>query len=249
MIKVTDLYKAFKGNEVLKGISLSVKKGETAVIIGPSGSGKTTFLRCLNLLEVPDAGTIQIGDLSMSFSGNHRHRTRDVTNFRKRTGMVFQGYHLFPHKTAVENVMEGPIVVQKQNKKEARERALALLEKVGLAEHAEKYPYQLSGGQEQRVGIARAMAMNPDVLLFDEPTSALDPELVGEVLNVMKDLAEEGMTMVVVTHEMAFAREVANQVIFMDGGKIIEKGTPEDIFDRSKNERTNQFLNRIKVRV
>jgi L-cystine transport system ATP-binding protein len=248
VITVKELKKSFSGNTVLKGISLEVKKGETAVVIGPSGSGKTTFLRCLNLLEEPNAGTIQIGDMSLSFSDKHRHKTREIISFRKKTGMVFQGYHLFPHKTAIENVMEGPIIVQKQNKEEAKKNALALLKKVGMIDHADKYPYQLSGGQEQRVGIARAMAMNPDVLLFDEPTSALDPELVGEVLKVMKDLANEGMTMVVVTHEMGFAREAADRVIFMDGGNIIEQGTPEDVFDHSENKRTNQSLNRIKGR-
>lgn len=246
MITVRGLYKSFADLEVLKGIDLTVDKGETIVIIGPSGSGKTTFLRCLNLLEIPSAGTVGIGDMNMTFSDGHHYKAKDITAFRKKTGMVFQGYHLFPHKTAVENVMEGQIVVLKKPKAEAHEVAMDLLKKVGLEEHANKYPHQLSGGQEQRVGIARAMAMNPDVLLFDEPTSALDPELVGEVLKVMKDLAKEGMTMVVVTHEMGFAREVSDRVIFMDGGHIIEQGTPEEIFNKTKNERTMQFLNRIR---
>jgi cystine transport system ATP-binding protein len=245
MIAIHDLHKAFKGHEVLKGIDLTVKKGETVVIIGPSGSGKTTFLRCINLLEFPDSGSIQIGDRALSFQPGIRHRSKEVTAFRQRTGMVFQGYNLFPHRTALENVMEGQIVVLKRPKEEAREIAMDLLRKVGLEAHADKYPHQLSGGQEQRVGIARAMAMNPDVILFDEPTSALDPELVGEVLKVMKDLANEGMTMIVVTHEMRFAREVADRVIFMDDGRIVEQGTPEDIFDRAQNQRTRQFLQRL----
>lgn len=245
MIKIENLHKKFNDLEVLKGIDLDIEKGETAVIIGPSGSGKTTFLRCLNLLEQPDQGKVTIGTKSIGFQPNKKLRNQDITGIRQQTGMVFQGYHLFPHMTALENVMEGLITVQKQPKNQAKKHALNLLDKVGLKERADNYPNQLSGGQQQRVGIARALAMGPDVMLFDEPTSALDPELVGEVLKVMKDLSNEGMTMVVVTHEMRFARGAADQVIFMDEGQIIEKGTPDYIFEKTVNPRTRQFLNKI----
>jgi cystine transport system ATP-binding protein len=248
MISVENLHKRFGELEVLKGISLSIDKGKTAVIIGPSGSGKTTFLRCLNLLETPDQGNITLGEKSVEFSGKTRLSSSAITSFRQQTGMVFQNYNLFPHLTALENVMEGQVVVLKREKSAAREKALMLLEKVGLKNRADMYPHQLSGGQQQRVGIARAMAMDPAVLLFDEPTSALDPELVGEVLKVMKNLAEEGMTMVVVTHEMSFARNVADQVIFMDQGIIVEKGTPDEIFGKSQNPRMAQFLNKVIAR-
>lgn len=230
---------------MLKGIDLEVETGKTAVVIGPSGSGKTTLLRCLNLLEVPNNGAITIDQTTLLFEEKKKFRTSEMTAFRKQTGMVFQNYNLFPHFTAVENVMEGQITVLKRSKNEARQRALELLEKVGLKERAEMYPHQLSGGQQQRVGIARAMAMEPKVLLFDEPTSALDPELVGEVLKVMKELADEGMTMVVVTHEMQFARDVADEVIFMDQGVVVEKGTPEEVFQHTNNPRTRQFLNKV----
>ncbi|MFC7393471.1 amino acid ABC transporter ATP-binding protein [Scopulibacillus cellulosilyticus] len=244
MIRIENLSKKFDQHEVLKDISLNVDKGTTAVIIGPSGSGKTTFLRCLNLLEIPDSGTIELGKEKLAFKGQ-KINEKVKTRFRKQSGMVFQSYNLFPHKTALENVMEGPVIVQGKSKEEARETGLALLEKVGLSNHVDKYPHQLSGGQQQRVGIARAMAMGPEVLLFDEPTSALDPELVSDVLKVMKDLSEEGMTMVVVTHEMSFARDVADEVIFIDNGNIVEHGSPNDVFEHTRHERTKQFLNRI----
>jgi cystine transport system ATP-binding protein len=248
MIKVENLSKRFQDLEVLRGIDLSIEKGKTAVIIGPSGSGKTTFLRCLNLLEIPEAGKISLGDKAIELSKQKKLSSQTVTSFRQQTGMVFQNYNLFPHLTAIENVMEGQVVVLKREKTVARKKALDLLEKVGLKDRADMYPHQLSGGQQQRVGIARAMAMDPNVLLFDEPTSALDPELVGEVLKVMKDLAEEGMTMVVVTHEMSFARDAADLVIFMDQGVIVEQGTPEEIFGTSQNVRMAQFLNKVAAR-
>ncbi len=245
MIKLENLYKSFGEIDVLKGINLEVEKGKTAVVIGPSGSGKTTLLRCLNLLEIPNQGSITIGEKELQFQSGTKLKPTQMTLFRQQTGMVFQSYNLFPHLTVVENIMEGQVVVLKRSKADAKKRSLDLLAKVGLSDRAEMYPHQLSGGQQQRVGIARAMAMDPKVLLFDEPTSALDPELVGEVLKVMKDLAEEGMTMVVVTHEMEFARDVADQVIFMDQGIIAEKGTPEEIFTLSTNPRTQQFLNKV----
>jgi cystine transport system ATP-binding protein len=245
MIRVQNVSKRFGKTEVLRDISFTVEEGETVVIIGPSGSGKTTLLRCLNLLEIPSSGSIFLGGLTMSFDGEKQLKEKDIIPFRKRTGMVFQQYALFPHMTALENVMEGQVTVLKKSKQEAESVARAMLQKVGLSDRADHYPRQLSGGQQQRVGIARAMAMNPDVLLFDEPTSALDPELVGEVLKVMKDLAREGMTMVVVTHEMNFAKEVADKVIFMADGTIVESGSPDYIFTRSNNPRTLQFLNRL----
>ncbi|MGG0287858.1 amino acid ABC transporter ATP-binding protein [Peribacillus butanolivorans] len=244
MINIKNLHKSFGDLEVLKGIDLEVEQGKVIVLIGPSGSGKTTFLRCLNLLEVPTDGTIEIDQKLMEFKKPVSKKS--ITSFRSLTGMVFQNYNLFPHKTSVENVMEGPIIVKNIPKQKAKETAKALLTKVGLGDKVDFYPFQLSGGQQQRVGIARALAMEPKVMLFDEPTSALDPELVGDVLQVMKDLAkEERMTMVVVTHEMRFAREVADEVIFMDEGKIMERGTPEQIFTSPKEERTRRFLNMI----
>ncbi|MCA1035959.1 MULTISPECIES: amino acid ABC transporter ATP-binding protein [Bacillus] len=248
MIKIENLYKKFGELEVLKGIDLSIPTGKTAVIIGPSGSGKTTLLRCMNLLETPDAGKIELGNKTLQFGDSAKIKTAEMVAFRKQTGMVFQNYNLFPHLTAAENVMEGQMVVLKRSKEEARKKALGLLEKVGLKDRADNYPHQLSGGQQQRVGIARAMAMDPQVLLFDEPTSALDPELVGEVLKVMKDLAKEDITMVIVTHEMSFARDAADEVIFMDGGVVVERGTPEDVFEKSQNKRTQQFLNKVTAR-
>ncbi|PLR80780.1 ectoine/hydroxyectoine ABC transporter ATP-binding protein EhuA [Bacillus canaveralius] len=243
MISVNDLYKRFDTLEVLKGIDLEVEKGKVVVVIGPSGSGKTTLLRCLNLLETPTAGTIAIEDKRIDFS--EKLQKKNIAAFRRMTGMVFQNYNLFPHMTALENVMEGPVTVKGQSKAEARKSAEALLAKVGLADKFGFYPFQLSGGQQQRVGIARGLAMEPKVMLFDEPTSALDPELVGEVLKVMKDLANEGKTMVVVTHEMRFAREAADEVIFMDGGVIVERGRPAEIFTNPQEPRTKQFLNLI----
>lgn len=243
MISIKGLYKQFGQLEVLKGIDLVVEKGKVVVVIGPSGSGKTTMLRCLNVLETPTKGVISIEGQSMDFS--KAVPKKNIASFRRLTGMVFQSYNLFPHKTALQNVMEGPIIVKGESKDEARNKAKALLEKVGLGDKIDFFPAQLSGGQQQRVGIARALAMEPEVMLFDEPTSALDPELVGEVLKVMKDLASEGMTMIVVTHEMRFAREAADEVIFMDQGVIVERNKPEEIFTHPKEERTRKFLNMI----
>ncbi|MFF0827793.1 amino acid ABC transporter ATP-binding protein [Brevibacillus sp. NPDC003359] len=244
MITITDVHKQFNTLHVLKGISLSVEKGKVVVIIGPSGSGKTTLLRCLNALEVPTSGSVQIGAVKLDFS--QKVERASIPKLRKQTGMVFQNYNLFPHMTAVENVMEGPVTVKKVDKEKARAKAAALLTKVGLGDKLDHYPAQLSGGQQQRVGIARALAMDPQVMLFDEPTSALDPELVGEVLKVMKELAQEGMTMIVVTHEMGFAREVADEVIFMDQGVIVERDTPSNLFAKPREERTRQFLQHLK---
>lgn len=243
MIFINGLKKSFDQLEVLKGIDLEIDKGKVVVIIGPSGSGKTTFLRCLNVLEMPTEGIITIDEQKMDFSA--KVPPKAISSFRRLTGMVFQGYNLFPHMTALENVMEGPVTVKKEARNIARQKAEHLLEKVGLSDKMDYYPFQLSGGQQQRVGIARALAMEPEVMLFDEPTSALDPELVGEVLKVMKDLANEGMTMIVVTHEMRFAQEAADEVIFMDGGVVIERGKPEIIFMTPKEERTKQFLRMI----
>ncbi|MGG1663803.1 amino acid ABC transporter ATP-binding protein [Brevibacillus sp. NRS-1366] len=244
MITITDLHKQFASLQVLKGISLNVDKGKVVVIIGPSGSGKTTLLRCLNALEVPTSGSVQIGEVKLDFS--KKIERASIPRLRKQTGMVFQSYNLFPHMTALENVMEGPVTVKKESKEKVRTKAAALLAKVGLGDKLDHYPAQLSGGQQQRVGIARALAMDPQVMLFDEPTSALDPELVGEVLKVMKELALEGMTMMVVTHEMGFAREVADEVIFMDQGVIVERDTPEQMFSQPREERTRQFLQHLK---
>ncbi|MFK4566552.1 amino acid ABC transporter ATP-binding protein [Enterococcus sp. UD-01] len=239
MINIKNLHKTFGTNEVLKGIDLDVKAGEVVVIIGPSGSGKSTFLRCLNLLEQPTEGTIE-------FEGkNLLDGDTNIDELRQKMGMVFQNFNLFPHKTVLENLTISPIKVKKENPDQAKEKALALLDQVGLKDKSASYPSSLSGGQQQRVAIARALAMNPDVMLFDEPTSALDPEMVGEVLAVMKALAVEGMTMVVVTHEMGFAREVSDRVIFMDAGIIQEEGTPEEIFGQPKNPRTQDFLRKV----
>ncbi|MDT2763854.1 amino acid ABC transporter ATP-binding protein [Enterococcus asini] len=239
MIKVGNLHKTYGDNEVLKGIDLDVAKGEVVVIIGPSGSGKSTFLRCLNLLEQPTGGTIE-------FEGkNLLDKSTNINQLREKMGMVFQSFNLFPHMTVLENLTISPIQVKKEKPEEAKARALDLLNQVGLADKASAYPASLSGGQQQRVAIARALAMQPDVMLFDEPTSALDPEMVGEVLAVMQDLAEKGMTMVVVTHEMGFAKEVADRVIFMDQGIIQEEGTPEAIFDNPQNPRTQDFLRKV----
>jgi L-cystine transport system ATP-binding protein len=243
MISVKGLYKQFDKLEVLKGLNLEIERGKTIVLIGPSGSGKTTFLRCLNVLETPTKGVISIDDETLDFSNPVSNKR--VASFRRQTGMVFQSYNLFPHMTALENVMEGPVTVKKESKDVVRQRAEALLNKVGLGDKLDYYPFQLSGGQQQRVGIARALAMDPKVMLFDEPTSALDPELVGEVLKVMKDLANEGMTMVVVTHEMRFAKEAADEVLFLDQGVIVERGKPEQIFSNPKEARTKQFLSLI----
>ena len=242
MLKITNIHKSFGNNQILKGVDLEVNKGEVIVVLGPSGSGKTTMLRCINFLERADQGSIEFDDIKTDFRVASQKTIRDI---RKKSGFVFQNYNLFANKTALENVMEGLTVARGVPKKEAEERAKNALDRVGLKNRYDYYPLQLSGGQQQRVGIARAVALNPEVILFDEPTSALDPELVGEVLNVMKDLAESGATMVVVTHEMDFARDVASKVIFMDKGVIVEEGTPEEIFTRPKEERTAQFLKRI----
>lgn len=243
MISIKNLHKKFGDLHVLKGIDLEVEQGKVVVIIGPSGSGKTTLLRCLNVLEVPTEGTVSINKVNLDFS--EQVQKKKILEIRKQTGMVFQSYNLFPHMTAMENVMEGPVTVKGLPKNEVRQKAKGLLEKVGLGDKLDYYPYQLSGGQQQRVGIARALAMDPKVMLFDEATSALDPELVGEVLKVMKDLAKEGMTMVVVTHEMGFAEDVADEVLFMDQGIIIERNQPKDLFTNPREERTKQFLNLI----
>jgi glutamine transport system ATP-binding protein len=239
VIAVTDLVKVFGKLEVLKGITTKVREKEVVVVIGPSGSGKSTFLRCLNFLEKPTSGEIMIDNISVTDP-----RT-DINRLRADVGMVFQRFNLFPHKTALENIVLAPMKVRGLSRQEAEERALALLQKIGLSEKADVYPDSLSGGQQQRVAIARALAMQPRVMLFDEPTSALDPEMVGEVLNVMKDLAGEGMTMVVVTHEMGFAREVGDRVLFMDEGRIVEEGTPEQLFGHARHERTRNFLSKI----
>ncbi|GHV50427.1 L-cystine import ATP-binding protein TcyN [Deltaproteobacteria bacterium] len=241
MLQATEIYKAFGSNEVLKGITVSVRKGEIVVILGPSGSGKTTFLRCLNFLERADSGMLRIGDLQVDLRSAHK---KDIFNLRLKTAMVFQSYNLFTHRTALENVMEGPVVVQKRPKQECLQEAKDLLDMVGLADKLNAYPAQLSGGQQQRVGIARAMSLKPDIILFDEPTSSLDPELVGEVLSVMIQLARQGMTMIVVTHEMQFAHDIATHLIVMDKGVIVEQGTPKQIFSNPQTERAQQFLRR-----
>ena len=239
MIRVNNLHKSFEKNEVLKGINEHIEKGEVVVVIGPSGSGKSTFLRCLNLLEEPTGGEI-------IFEGkNITDKKVNINKLREKMGMVFQQFNLFPHKTVLENITIAPIKVKKMKKSDAEAKAIRLLEKVGLENKKDAYPAQLSGGQKQRIAIARALAMEPDVMLFDEPTSALDPEMVGEVLNVMKDLAKEGMTMVIVTHEMGFAKEVSDRVIFMDGGYIVEEGTPEEVFANTKSDRCINFLSAV----
>ncbi|SMB85728.1 amino acid ABC transporter ATP-binding protein, PAAT family [Desulfonispora thiosulfatigenes DSM 11270] len=239
MIEVKDLYKNFGDLEVLKGITEHIKHKEVVCVIGPSGSGKSTFLRCLNLLEMPTAGEIFIVNELIN------DPKVDINKKREEVGMVFQRFNLFPHKTVLDNITLAPIKVKGLSKEVAEQKAQELLIKVGLTDKAKVYPESLSGGQQQRVAIARALAMEPKIMLFDEPTSALDPEMVGEVLAVMKDLAKEGMTMVVVTHEMGFAREVADRVLFIDEGVIIEQGTPEELFNNSKHERTKSFLSKI----
>ncbi|EOU1683668.1 amino acid ABC transporter ATP-binding protein [Clostridium perfringens] len=239
MINVRNLYKSFGKNDVLKDINETIKKGEVVVIIGPSGSGKSTFLRCLNLLEEPTSGVI-------NFEGEDiTDKKVDINKIREKMGMVFQQFNLFPHKTVMENLTIGPTKIKKISNDEAVKKGSELLEKVGLLDKKNVYPNSLSGGQKQRIAIARALAMEPDVMLFDEPTSALDPEMVGEVLNVMKSLAKDGMTMVVVTHEMGFAKEVGDRILFMDEGRIIEEGTPEEIFQNPKNSRTKDFLSKV----
>ncbi|WP_026476548.1 amino acid ABC transporter ATP-binding protein [Alkaliphilus transvaalensis] len=242
MISTKNLYKSFGKLEVLKGINLEVKKGEVVVIIGPSGSGKSTFLRCLNYLESPDAGIISLNNMQVD---TQEVKQKEILALRRGTAMVFQGYNLFKNKTALENVIEALLIVKKMPKDKAIQLGESLLDMVGLKDKRDQYPSTLSGGQQQRVAIARAMAVNPHVILFDEPTSALDPELVGEVLGVIRKLAEENMTMIIVTHEMSFARDVADRVIFMDEGIIVEEGLPSEIFSNPKEERTKRFLRQI----
>ena len=250
MVDAQDVHKYFNRNQVLRGITMRVQKGEVVCIIGPSGSGKTTFLRCINHLEKINSGRIYVDGELVGYretSGGKlvEDSEKNIARIRSEVGMVFQRFNLFPHMTALQNVMEAPIQVLHQPKDQVEARARALLQKVGLAEKADAYPQRLSGGQQQRVAIARALAMNPKLMLFDEATSALDPELVGEVLKVMRQLAEEGMTMVVVTHEMGFAREVCSRVIFMDGGVIVEQGDAQQIFDNPQQERTQNFLRKV----
>ncbi|MEH7076897.1 amino acid ABC transporter ATP-binding protein [Neobacillus drentensis] len=239
MITVKNLKKSFGSNEVLKDINVSVKPKEVVVVIGPSGSGKSTFLRCINLLETITDGHILIEGIDIT------DKKTDINKIRTDVGMVFQQFNLFPHKTVIQNIMLAPMKVKNVPNEKARAKAIELLRKVGLEDKAEAYPDSLSGGQKQRVAIARALAMEPKIMLFDEPTSALDPEMVGEVLEVMKDLAKEGMTMVVVTHEMGFAKEVGDRVIFMDGGLIVEENIPDELFDHPQEERTKAFLSKV----
>ncbi|KAA5805850.1 amino acid ABC transporter ATP-binding protein [Thermoanaerobacterium thermosaccharolyticum] len=239
MIRVDNLHKNFGNLEVLKGVSLEVKKGEVLVVIGPSGSGKSTILRCINLLEEPTKGDIYIEGEKIN------DKKADINKIRQKVGMVFQHFNLFPNMTAIDNITLAPVKVKKMDKKDAEDIAIKLLKKVGLEDKRDSYPVKLSGGQKQRLAIARALAMQPDVMLFDEPTSALDPEMVKEVLNVMKELANEGMTMIVVTHEMGFAREVADRVIFVDDGVIVEEGTPREVFENPKSPRTKEFFSKI----
>lgn len=239
ILSIKNLHKTFGKQEVLKGIDLDIQRGEVVVLIGPSGSGKSTLLRTLNLLEVPSQGQITFEGVDMTDKGY------DVFKMREKMGMVFQQFNLFPHMTVLENITLSPIQTQGLAVAEAEKKALSLLERVGLPDKAQAYPHSLSGGQQQRIAIARGLAMDPDVLLFDEPTSALDPEMVGEVLAVIQDLAKSGMTMVIVTHEMGFAREVADRVVFMDGGLLVEQGKPQELFEQAKEERTKDFLSKV----
>jgi cystine transport system ATP-binding protein len=243
LLTVRDVHKAFGDLHVLRGISFDVSAGTVTAVIGPSGSGKTTVLRTLNALDQADSGEITVGDVAVDFGRPVSRAT--LARFRAQSGMVFQAHNLFPHKTVLQNIIEGPVIVQKRPKAEAVEDARGLLAQVGLAEKADQYPYQLSGGQQQRVGIARALALRPKLMLFDEPTSALDPELVGDVLRVIKDLASQGWTMVIVTHEIRFAQQVADQVLFIDGGTVLESGPPQQVLVEPAEARTRQFLQRI----
>lgn len=242
MIQVKHIKKAFGKLSVLKDVSLKVEDGQVVVLLGPSGSGKTTLLRCINFLEHADSGDLTVGDITVA---TNKVKKKEIYNIRKKVGFVFQNYNLFANKTALENVMEGLLLAQKMPKKEAETIAKETLDWVGLSDKYNYYPSQLSGGQQQRVGIARAVALHPEVILFDEPTSALDPELVGEILEVIKKVAKKGITMIVVTHEMSFAQDVADKVVFMDGGVVVEEGTPDEIFLKPKEERTKKFLERI----
>ncbi|CAI0755033.1 Arginine transport ATP-binding protein ArtM [Serratia quinivorans] len=244
-IEVKQLIKQFKGQTVLHGIDLEVGAGEVVAIIGPSGSGKTTLLRCINLLEVPDSGTIRVGDIQIDSAKSLSKQKNLVRALRQQVGFVFQSFNLFPHRSVLENIIEGPVIVKGESKASAEQRARALLAKVGLNGKESAYPRRLSGGQQQRVAIARALAMQPEVILFDEPTSALDPELVGEVLNTIRSLAEEKRTMVIVTHEMSFARDVADRAIFMDHGRIVEQGPAKELFANPQHQRTQQFLDKF----
>ncbi len=239
MIEVKNLQKSYDGLHVLKGVDIKIHKGEKIVVIGPSGSGKSTFLRCLNMLEIPTGGEIWFEDQQVN------SKKTDINKLRQKMGMVFQHFNLFPHLTVLENITLAPTTLKLQTKEEAKENAMRLLERIGLADKANVYPNMISGGQKQRIAIVRALAMKPDVMLFDEPTSALDPEMVGEVLSLMKDLAEEGMTMIVVTHEMGFAREVATRVIFMDEGVIQEENDPKNFFEHPQNPRLQEFLSKV----
>jgi L-cystine transport system ATP-binding protein len=244
VLEVRGLRKSFGDHTVLKSIDLTVRRGQVVALIGPSGSGKTTVLRCLNGLEVPDAGTVEVaGEVRVDFSA--APSGRQLAALRDRSAMVFQHYNLFPHRTVLENIIEGPVQVQRRRRSEAEAEAMSLLGRVGLADKRDSYPFELSGGQQQRVGIVRALALRPQLLLFDEPTSALDPELVGDVLTVIKELADEGWTMLIVTHELAFARQVANEVIFMDGGVVVERGHPDTVLRAPQQERTRQFVDRL----
>ncbi|WDT59890.1 amino acid ABC transporter ATP-binding protein [Streptomyces sp. G7(2002)] len=249
MVEVRSVHKSFGPLDVLKGVDLDVRTGEVTVVLGPSGSGKSTLLRTINHLEKVDSGSVSVGGALVGYrrSGNKLYelREREILKQRTEIGFVFQNFHLFPHLTVLENVTEAPVSALRRPKKEAVEAARTLLARVGLAEKADAYPRQLSGGQQQRVAIARALALEPKLLLFDEPTSALDPELVGEVLDVIKDLAHQGTTMIVVTHEIGFAREVADTVVFMDGGRIVEQGPPGEVLDRPRHERTKSFLSKV----
>ena len=244
MIEIRNLHKSFGDNEILKGIDLTVKKGEKIAIIGPSGSGKSTLLRCLNYLEIPTSGIVRIDNKAFAEPGKKMNE-KHIAALRQQVGIVFQRFNLFPNKTAIENVMAAPVTIRKMSMEDARQIAEKYLKKVGLEHRMNHYPSQLSGGQQQRVAIARALAMEPKIMLFDEATSALDPELVGEVLSVIRELANEGMTMVLVTHEMKFAEEVADRVIFMDGGVIVEEGSPYEVFHNTKHQRTKAFLNKV----
>lgn len=242
MLKIKNVHKSFGENEILRGVDVTIDKGDVVVILGPSGSGKTTLLRCINFLETADQGQAIFGDTELNLKTASKKKIHEV---RQKIAFVFQNYNLFNNKTALENVTEGLIIGRKIPKQQADEIGRKALDKVGLSDKYNAYPSELSGGQQQRVGIARAVSLNPDIILFDEPTSALDPELVGEVLTVMKNIAEEGTTMLVVTHEMSFAKDVASKVIFMDGGVVVEEGTPQEIFVSPKEERTQQFLKRV----